>query len=85
MLVWIELVHSIPRQPSIKNVSDRSDRNGNKIRIDAKADNRPVSNERPVGALVSFAEKTMFKRIFTTLKSAIGKTLDEAGDIDIPP
>ena len=74
-----------PATTVIKNVSNRSDRNGNKIRIDAEANNRPASDRRPVGALVLVAEKATFKRILTTLKSAIGKTLDEAGDIDIPP
>jgi hypothetical protein len=74
-----------PATTVIKNVSNRSDRTGNKIRIDAEANNRPVSGERPVGALVSIAEKAMFDRTVTALKSAIGKSLDEAGDVDVPP
>jgi len=69
----------------IKDVSDRSDRGGNKIRIDAEAVNRPASDKRPVGALVLFAEKATFDKVFTTLKSVIGKSLDEAGDVDVPP
>jgi len=67
----------------IKDVSGRSDRDGNKIRIAAAADNRPVSDKHPVDAMVLFAEKALFQKVFTTLKSAIGKTLDEVGDIDI--
>lgn len=74
-----------PATTVIKNVSDRSDRNGNKIRIDAEADNRPVSDKRPVGAIVVSNERALFDRVLAALKSAIGKTLDEAGDTEIPP
>ena len=75
-----------PPDPStavIKDVSDRSDREGNKIRIDAEADNRPVSDKRPVGAVVFFPEKAMFDRVFIALKSAIGKTLNDGGNITV--
>lgn len=67
----------------IKDVSDRSDRGGNKIRIDVEEDNRPVSDKRPVSALVFFAEKAIFDRVFTPLRLAIGKTLNDAGNISI--
>lgn len=74
-----------PATTIIKDVSNRSDRDGNKIRIDAEADNRPVSDKRPVGALVYFGDKAMFDKVFTALKSAIGKTLDDVGNIDVAP
>ena len=74
-----------PATTVINDVSDRSDRDGNKIRIDAEADNRPASDKRPVGALVLFAEKATFDKVFTTLKSAIDKTLNAAGNINIAP
>jgi len=72
-----------PATTVIRDVSDRSDRDGNKIRIDAEANNRPFSDKQAVGALVFFAEKAIFDRVFTALKSTIGKTLKDAGNISI--
>jgi hypothetical protein len=72
-----------PATTVIKDVSDRSDRDGHKIRIDAEANYRPVSDKQQVGALVFFAEKATFDRVFTALKSTIGKTLKDAGNISI--
>jgi len=72
-----------PATTVIKDVSDRSDRGGNKIRIDAEADNRPISDKRPVDAVVFFPEKEMFDRAFIALKSAIGKTLNDGGNITV--
>jgi hypothetical protein len=74
-----------PATTVIKDVSDRSGRDGNKIWIDAEADNQPVSDKRPVGAIVFFRERAVFDRVFNALNSAIGKSLDEAGDVDVPP
>jgi hypothetical protein len=72
-----------PATTVIRDVIDRSDRDGNKIRIDAEANNRPFSDKQAVGALVFFADKALFDRVFTALKSTIGKTLNAAGNISI--
>jgi hypothetical protein len=72
-----------PTTTLIKDVSDVSDRQGNKIRIDAEADNQPVSDKLLIHAVVFFPEKAMFDRVFTALKSAIGKTLNDAENISI--
>lgn len=67
-----------PETTVIKNVIVLGDR----IRIEAEADNRPVSDKRPVSVPVS-PEKAIFDRVVTALKSAIGKTLNDAGNISI--
>jgi hypothetical protein len=70
----------LPNQDTtlIKNVIVLADR----IRIEAEADNRFVSDKRPVHVTLS-PEKTIFDRVVTALKSAVGKTLKDAGDISI--
>ena len=53
-----------------------------KIRFEAEAENHPASDKRPVSTIVS-PEKPIFDRVATALKSAIGKTLNDAGNINI--
>jgi hypothetical protein len=67
-----------PGTTVIKNVIVLVDR----IRIEAEADNRPVSDKRPVSVTVS-PENAIFDRVVVALKSAIGKTLNDAGDINV--
>ena len=72
-----------PPDPATTVIKDVSDRKGNKIRIDAEADNRPVSDKRPICAVVFLPDRAMFDRVFIALKSAIGKTLKDVGNITV--
>jgi hypothetical protein len=73
-----------PETTVIEDVQVIPDNKDNRIRtivVRAQADNRPVSDSRTVSAAFS-PEQPIFDRVVTALKSAIGKTLNDAGNIN---
>jgi hypothetical protein len=66
----------------VQVIQDNKDNRIRSIRVRGKADNRPVSDSRTVFASFS-PEHAIFDRVVTALNSAIGKTLNDAGNINI--
>jgi hypothetical protein len=73
-----------PATSVIKDVEVVQDRSGQKsIRITVqKADNSSASTIVPLKQIIA-SEQAVFEKIVEGLKSAIGKTLNEAGGVSI--
>lgn len=66
----------------VQVIPDNKDNRIRKIQLRAIADNYPVSATRTVSASIS-PPPEIFDRVTTALKAAIGKTLNDAGNITL--
>jgi hypothetical protein len=66
----------------IQVIQDNKDNRIRRIQVRLKTDNRPASDSRTVYAYFS-PEQEIFDGVVNALKSAIGKTWSDAGNISI--